>query len=102
MSSPASATIPPPAAIYESNTPSQDTKVSDVSIDNDNNDTSNINKDEGSGDDGSNGKETEDAAFHRAAREIMCVTETPVRVGRLQSRDFNRIARASSTWSFSY
>ena len=71
MSSPASATIPPPAAIYESDTPSQDTEVSDVSVDNDDDDTSDDDKDEGSGDDGSDGKETEDAAFHRAAREIM-------------------------------
>ena len=71
MSSPASATIPPPAAIYESDTPSQDTEVSDVSVDNDNNDTSDGDEDEGSGDDGSDGKETEDAAFHRAAWEIM-------------------------------
>ena len=59
MSSPASATIPPPAAIYESNTPSQDIEVSDVSIDNDDDDTS----------DGDN--EGDDAVFFRAARDIM-------------------------------
>ena len=71
MSLPASATIPPPTAIYESDTPSQDTEVSDVSVDNDDDDTSDDDEDEGSGDDGSDGEETEDAAFHRAAREIM-------------------------------
>jgi hypothetical protein len=32
----------------------------------------------------------------------VCVTETSVGVGRLQSRDFNRIARAAPTWSLSY
>ncbi len=32
----------------------------------------------------------------------VCVTETPMGVGRLQSRDFNRIAHAAPTWSFSY
>ncbi len=32
----------------------------------------------------------------------VCVTETPVGVGRLQSRDNNRIARATPTWLFSY
>ena len=71
MSSPASATIPPPAAIYESDTPSQDTKVSDVSVDNDDDDTSDGKEDEGNGDDGSDGEETEDTAFHHAARDIM-------------------------------
>ena len=71
MSSPASASIPPPTAIYESDTPPQDTKVSDVSVDNDNDDTSDDNEDDGSGNDGSNGKETEDTAFNRATREIM-------------------------------
>jgi hypothetical protein len=71
MSSPASATIPPPAAIYESDTPPQDTEVSDVSVGNYDNDTSNDNKDDGSGDEGSDGKETEDTTLDRAAREIM-------------------------------
>ena len=70
MSSPASASIPPPAAIYESDSPSQDTKVSDVSVDTDD-DTSDDDEDNGSGNDGSNGKETENTAFHRAAREII-------------------------------
>ncbi len=39
--------------------------------DNDDDDTSDDNEDDGSGDDGSVGEETEDAAFHRATREIM-------------------------------
>ncbi len=71
MSSPASASIPPPTAIYESDTPPQDPEVSVVSINNDDNDTSNDDKDDRSGDNGSAGKETEDVAFPRAAREIM-------------------------------
>ena len=78
MSSPASATIPPPAAIYESDTPSQDTKVSDVSVDN----TSD------GGDDGSNGEETEDAAFHRAAREIMNRAGRRVGTAAMEDRRF--------------
>ena len=85
MSSPASATIPPPAAIYESDTPSQDTEVSDVSVDNDDDDTSDDDDDEGSGDDGSDGEETEDAAFHRAAREIM--NRAGQRVGTVAMED---------------
>ena len=94
MSLPASATIPPPAAIYESDTPSQDTEVSDVSIDNDNDDTSDNYEDEGSGDDGSDGEETEDAAFHRAAREIMN------RAGRTASASAHSLGRSlkSSAW----
>ena len=72
MSSPASASIPPPTAIYENDTPPQDPEVSVVSVDNDDDDTSNDDKDDGSGDEGSNSEETEeDTAFHRAAREIM-------------------------------
>ena len=40
---------------------------------------------------------------HKRIRTVcVCVTETPVGVGRLQSRDIDRIARASPTWSFSY
>ncbi len=46
--------------------------MSVVSVDNDNDDMSNDDEDGGSGDEGSDGEETEeDAAFHRAAREIM-------------------------------
>jgi hypothetical protein len=33
---------------------------------------------------------------------LVCVTETPVGVGRLQSRYTNRIARAAPAWSLSY
>ena len=33
---------------------------------------------------------------------IMCVTETPVGVGHLQSCDSNCIARAVPAWSLSY
>jgi hypothetical protein len=89
MSSPASATIPPPAAIYESDTPSQDTEVSDVSIDNDDDDTSDDeDKDEGSGDNGSDGEETEDAAFHRAAREIMNRAARRVGTAAMKDRRF--------------
>ena len=76
MSSPTSASIPPPTSIYESDTPPQDPEVSVVSVDNDDDDTSNDDEDDRSGDDGSVGKETEDAAFHRAAREII------IRVGQ--------------------
>ncbi len=61
-----------PAAIYESDTPPQDPEVSDIPVDNNNDDTSKDDKDDGSGNGGSNGKETEeDAAFYRAAWEIM-------------------------------
>jgi len=88
MSSPASATIPPPAVIYESDTPSQNTEVSDVSVDNDDNDTIDDDKDEGSGDDGSNGKETEDAAFHCAAREIMNRAGRRVGTAAMEDRRF--------------
>ena len=70
-SSPDSATIPPPAAIYGSDTPPQDTEVSDVSVGNDDDDTSDDDEDDGSGNEGSDGEETKDAAFDRAAREIM-------------------------------
>jgi hypothetical protein len=88
MSSPALATIPPPAAIYESNTPSQDTEVSDVSFDNDDYDTSDDDEDEGSGDDGSDGEETEDAAFHRAPREIMNRAGQRVETAAMEDRRF--------------
>jgi hypothetical protein len=71
MSSPTSTSIPPPVAIYESDSPPQDTEVSDVFIDNDDDDTRDDDDDNGGGNNGSDGKETEDAAFHRAAREIM-------------------------------
>ena len=71
MSSPASASIPPPTAIYESDTPPQDPEVSVISVDNNDDDTSNNDKDNGSGDDGSVSEEMEDADFHRAAQEIM-------------------------------
>ena len=71
MSSPTSASIPPLASIYESDTPPQDPQVSVVAVDNNDDDTSDNDEDNGSGDDGSVGEETEDAAFHRAAREIM-------------------------------
>ena len=72
MSLPASASIPPPAAIYESDSPPQDPEVSVVSIDNNDDDTSNDNEDDRSGNEGSDGEETEeDTAFHRSAREIM-------------------------------
>jgi len=88
MSSPASATIPPPAAIYESDTPSQDTEVSDVSVDNDDDDTSDNDKDEGSGDDGSDGEETEDTTFHHAAREIMNRAGRGVGTAAMEDRHF--------------
>ena len=88
MRLPASVTIPPPAAIYESDTPPQDTEVSDVSVDNDNDDTSDNDKDNGSGDNGSNGKETEDAAFHRAAREIMNRAGRRVGMAAMEDRRF--------------
>jgi hypothetical protein len=71
MSAPASASIPPPADIYESDTPPQDPEVSVVSVNNDDDDTSGNNEDKGSGDNGSVGKETEDSAFNRAAQDIM-------------------------------
>jgi hypothetical protein len=74
MSLPAASSNPPPVAIYKSNTPPQDPEVSDVPINVDNNDDdrSNDNKDDGSGNKGRNSEETEeDAAFHRAAWEIM-------------------------------
>ena len=46
--------------------------MSVVSVDDNNDDTSDDDEDGGSGDEGSDGKETEeDAAFHRATREIM-------------------------------
>jgi hypothetical protein len=46
--------------------------VSVVSVDENNDDTSDDDEDDGSGDEGSDGEETEeDAAFHRAAGEIM-------------------------------
>ena len=69
MSSPAALN---PAAIYESGTPPQDPEVSVVFVDDNDDDTSDEDEDDGSGDEGSDGKETEkDAAFHRAARDIM-------------------------------
>ncbi len=55
-SSPASATIPSLAAIYGSDTPPQDTKVSDVSVGNDDDDTSDDEEDDGSGNEGSDGE----------------------------------------------
>jgi len=88
MSSPASVTIPPLAAIYESDTPPQDTEVSDVSVDNNDNDTSDDDKDEGSGDDGSDGEETEDAAFHRATWEIMNRAGRRVGTAAMEDRRF--------------
>ena len=94
MSSPVSATIPPPAAIYESDTPPQDTEVSDVSVDNDDDDTSNGDKDEGSGDDGSDGEETEDAAYHRAAREIMNRAGRRVGTAAMEDRRFRSFVGA--------
>ncbi len=46
--------------------------MSVVSVDDNNDDTSDDDEDGGSGDEGSDGEEMEeDAAFHRAAREIM-------------------------------
>ena len=69
MSSPAASN---PAAIYESDTPPQDPEVSVVSVNDDDDDTSNDDEDDGSGDEGSDNEETEeDAAFHRATRDIM-------------------------------
>ena len=70
-SSPSSATIPSLAAIYGSDTPPQDTEVSDVSVGNDDDDTSDDDEDNGSGDEGSDDEETEDAAFDCATQEIM-------------------------------
>jgi hypothetical protein len=46
--------------------------------------------------------ETAYQCFKHIIYVCVCVTETPVGVGRLQSRDINRIARAAPTWSFSY
>ena len=74
MSLPASSSIPPPAAIYECKTLPQDTEVSDVPVDNNDDNTSDEDDDDdnnGSSTERSNNEETEDAAFHRAAREIM-------------------------------
>ena len=88
MSSPASATIPPPAAIYGSDTPPQDTEVSDVSVGNDDDDTSDDDEDDGSGDEGSDGEETEDAAFDRAAREIMNRAGRRVGTAAMEDRRF--------------
>ena len=85
---PTSASIPPPNAIYESDTPPQDTEVSDVSVDNDDDDTSDDDEDDGSGDDGSNGKETEDAAFHLAARKIMNRAGQRVGTAAMEDRCF--------------
>ena len=46
--------------------------MSVVPVDDDDDDTSDDEEDNGSGDEGSDGEETEeDATFHRAAREIM-------------------------------
>ena len=58
--------IPPPP-------PPQDPEVSDVPIDNNNDNASNKDgcDNDGSGNKGCYGEETEDAAFHCAAREIM-------------------------------
>ena len=70
MSLPTASFDPPPAAIYESNTPPQYPEVSDLPINNEDDDTSNKDKDDGSGDKGSDVEETEDVAFHCAAREI--------------------------------
>jgi hypothetical protein len=88
MSSPASATIPPPAVIYESDTPPQDTEVSDVSVGNDDDNTSDDDEDGRSGDKGSNGKETEDTAFDRAAREIMNRAGRRVGTAAMEDRRF--------------
>jgi hypothetical protein len=38
----------------------------------------------------------------RSMETAVCVTETPVGVGHLQSRDSNRIARVAPAWSLSY
>jgi hypothetical protein len=42
------------------------------------------------------------APIVRVHEVCVCVTETPVGVGRLQSRDTNRIACAAPAWSLSY
>ena len=59
--------------------------MSDVSVNNNDDDTSDDDKDNGSGDDGSTGKETEDAALHRATREIM--NQAGRRVGTVAMED---------------
>ena len=62
--------------------------MSDVSVDNDDDDTSNGDKDEGRGDDGSDGEETEDTAFHRATREIMNRAGRRVGMAAMEDRRF--------------
>jgi hypothetical protein len=89
MSSPASASISPPAAIYESNTPPQDTEVSDVSIDNGNDGTSDNDEDDRSSNKGSAGKETEDASFYCAAQEIMNQAGQRVGTAAMEDRLFH-------------
>ena len=87
MSSPTSASIPPPTSIYESDIPPRPRGV--VSVDNDDDDTSDDDEDDGSGDDGSNGEETEDAAFHLAARKIMNQAGQRVGTAAMEDRLFH-------------
>ncbi len=101
MSSPASATIPPPAAIYGSDFPPQDTEVSDVSVGNGDDDTSEDDEDDRSSNEGSDGKETEDAAFDRAAREIMNRAGRRVGTAAIEDRRFRSFlgrGLKSSAW----
>ena len=68
MSLPAASSVPPLAAIYESDAPSQDPDVSDVPVDANNDNTSDKDEVNWSGDKRNNGEEMEeDAVFHRAA-----------------------------------